>query len=1313
MRNLLLRLAGLTFFAMPLSAQTADELIAKYVKTVGGMERIQAVQTLRRTGKFLGSGGFEAAVVQENKRPSKVRQEFSLQGMTGINAYDGKTGWKIEPWQGKKDAEALSEEEMKDIVEASDFDEPLVNYQQKGNRVEFVGMEQIEGTDAFKLKVTLANGDVRYYYLDTDYYVPIKIEMKRMIRGAEQESETSLGDYKEVAGWYLPHSIESGTKGSPDRQKITIEKIEANAPLDDRRFEKPTGTQPPQQPAGTPEPPKPPATKPETKQPPATSLVPPSVPVAPTPTTQRAAPIQLDSEAISGLGARNIGSAAMSGRVAALDGVYEGQRLTLYVGAASGGVWKSVNGGTTFKPVFDKQPVQSIGAIAIDPKNPKVVWVGTGEAWTRNSTSIGDGVYKSVDGGENWTNLGLKASERIAKILVDPAETNTVYACVPGNLWSDSEERGVYKTTDGGKTWAKVLKGSNASTGCSMLSMDRTNPKTIFAGMWDFRRRGWTFRSGGDGPNASSGSALFKSTDGGASWTELDEKGAKGLPAKPWGRVAVAVAASKPNVVYAFIEAEPPKNGLYRSDDGGRTWEARDRSQAMIWRPFYFANLIVDPQNENRIYKPDGPLIVSSDGGRSFSNISGAAHGDFHDVWIDPRNTDHVITGDDGGLWYSYDGGNKWWKGDNLPISQFYHVSVDMDMPYHVYGGLQDNSSWVGESEYPGGITSSRWENMYGGDGFWMFVDPTEPEYLYAEYQGGEIARINRKTHETRNIKPLPRYREGKLRFNWNTPIYLSPTQKGTIYIGAQFLFRSRDYGQTWERVSPDVTTNDPAKQQQEQSGGVTVDNSAAETHTTIYAISESPKNPEVVWVGTDDGNVQVTRDGGKTWTNVVGNIRGLPKNAWVSSIEAGHFDAGTVYATFDLHTFGDMRPYAYRSADFGRTWAPVVSDSQVRGYAHVVKEDLVNQSLLFLGTEFGLWVSLDGGKHWARYKGGDLPSVAVRDLAIHPRQQDLVIATHGRGIWIIDDITPLRALTPETLARNVVFMQARPTVQRVSAFGGWANGDAAFVGPNPSDDAVITYYQKKRHIFGDLTIEVFDQAGKSLGRVPSTKRRGLSRVTWTMRLKPPKVPPAAAAAFGAAFGPRVLPGTYLVKMTKDKDVYTTQLQLVADPRTRHTAEDRRAQFDLATRLSGQLADMTFAVDRLNGVRLALDQRAAQLPASEPLATRLRAASATVDDLRKKIVATKEGGMITGEERLRENLTDLYGNVVFYDGRPSQTQLERTDALGRELADLAKEFDAWAARELSGLNSTLAAKQLEPIPLLSREQWEAKNQAAP
>jgi photosystem II stability/assembly factor-like uncharacterized protein len=1015
---------------------------------------------------------------------------------------------------------------------------------------------------------------------------------------------------------------------------------------------------------------------------------------------------KFDSDTISGLGARNIGSAAMSGRVAAIAAVKEDSRLTVYVGAASGGVWKSSNGGTTFKPVFDKEAAQSIGAVAIDPQAPKTIWAGTGEAWTRNSASIGNGIYKSTDGGDSWTNMGLQSSERIAKIIVDPKSSDTVYVCVPGKLWSDSEDRGVYKTTDGGKSWSKILKGSNLSTGCSMISMNAQDSKVLFAGMWDFRRKGWTFRSGGENATAPSGSGFFQTADGGTTWKELDEKSAKGLPAKPWGRVAVTIAPSKPNVVYAMIEST--RSALFRSDDGGKTWEERDRSNWMVWRPFYFANLIVDPKNENKVYKPDLTLIMSEDGGKSFSGIGNGAHGDFHDVWVNPDNTDHIIATDDGGVWYSYDGGNTWWKGNNLPVSQFYHVSADNADPYHVFGGLQDNSVWIGDSQYPGGITNGRWENLLGGDGFWVFPDPADASYVYAESQGGEIGRVNRFTLEIRLIKPEPNYGEGKLRFNWNTPIHLSPNEKGTIYVGAQFLFRSRDHGQSWERISQDLTTNDPEKQKQEESGGVTVDNSYAEMHTTIYSISESPRDGQTIWVGTDDGNLQVTRDGAKTWTNVVGNVPNLPKASWVSWVEASLYDAGTAYATFDRHTFGDMDPHVFKTTDYGKTWTPIVAaDSGVRGYAHVVKEDTVRRDLLFLGTEFGLWISPNGGKQWARYKGHEFPMVAVRDIVVHPRESDLVIATHGRGIWIVDDITPLRKLTPEIMAQEAVFLQAKPAQQRLPANGGWAEGSAVFTGPNPPDAALITYYQSKRHIFGKMKLEIFDSQGKLVDTLPPNSRRGISRVEWPMRLKAPHVPPAATAAFEAAQGPRVMPGTYTVKMTRGQETYTTQLAVELDPRAKFTMEDRKMEFDAAMRLHFLLGEMSFDVDRINGVHNALMERGTESKGDAVFGKRLEDLAGKVESMRKKIVATTEGGAITGEERIREKTSALYGAVLNYEGRPGDYQIARIDSLKKELDDVAGEFDAFVAKELPAVNKTLSQKKLKAIQPIDRKAWDA------
>jgi photosystem II stability/assembly factor-like uncharacterized protein len=1010
-----------------------------------------------------------------------------------------------------------------------------------------------------------------------------------------------------------------------------------------------------------------------------------------------------DSAAISGLGIRNIGPGTMSGRIAAVAGRQEKDgKVTLLVGSASGGVWKSEDGGTTFKPVFDHQPVQSIGAVAFDPTNHDVMWVGTGETWTRNSVSIGNGVYKSTDGGETWANMGLPGTERISRIIVSPKNGNVVYVCAPGALWSDSPDRGLYKTTDGGKTWSLILKGANLSTGCSSVAMDPSNPEHLLAGTWDFRRKGYEFRSGGNGPDAPSGSRFAESRDGGRTWTYLDSDKRKGLPKQPWGRLEIAYAPSNPKRVYAFIENVRP--ALFVSDDGGATWQERDRSQGMIWRPFYFARLVVDPKDPNRLFKMGLQVIVSDDGGKSFSPTAGGSHGDWHDVWINPSDTKYIVGGDDGGLWTSYDGGNRWVKSWNLPVGQFYHVSTDNKDPYQVYGGLQDNSDWVGDQEYPGGISNSRWENLFGGDGFWAYSDPADPNYAYVEAQGGFIGRVNRKTLESRLIQPQAAYKE-KLRFNWNTPIALSPNEKGTIYIASQFLFRSRDHGVTWDRISPDLSTNNPIRQRQEESGGITVDNSAAEMNTTIYSISESPRAAGQIWVGTDDGNVQLTRDGGAHWDNLTANL-GMPPGNWISWVEASRFDSAVAYATDDRHSYGDMAPYLYRTTDYGRSWQRLVGPQTpgVRGYAHVIREDRLNPNILFLGTELGLFVSLNGGQSWAQFKPNNFPDgLAVRDIALQEREDDLVLATHGRGIWVIDDISPLRALDGQTLTSTVALIPGPPVQQRVETFGGWAEGDASFSGQNPPTGATITYYQKARHVIGRMKLEILDANGTVVDEVPASKRRGLNRVSWPMRTKPPQVPPAAAIAGSSTQGERFLPGNYTVRLTKAGQVTTEPLSVMLDKRATFTIADRQAQFAASERLKGMFARMSKLVGQINGVRGQAGELASAAATPADIKAAAEQVAAKVDTLRKEIVATKEGGAITGEERLREHVDQVYGAINSVEDRPTAYQMARVDALDREMKDVEAQWAAFEAGDLAAFNAKLKAASLPPVTIAKIE----------
>ncbi|MGA9355268.1 MAG: glycosyl hydrolase [Terriglobales bacterium] len=1011
--------------------------------------------------------------------------------------------------------------------------------------------------------------------------------------------------------------------------------------------------------------------------------------------------ITLDSDVISGLPIRAIGPAVMGGRIADIAAVRDGEKLTIFIGSASGGVWRSRDGGTTFKPVFDKQPGLSIGSIAIDPSDSKTVWVGTGESWVRNSVSVGTGVYRSRDGGDNWDAMGLPDSEHVSRILVNPKDGKTVYACALGHLWNSNSERGVYKTSDGGKTWAKILH-RNDSTGCAEMAMDPQDPSIIYAAMWDVRREPWNFRSGGPG------SGMFKSTDAGATWHELR----KGLPEGDLGRIGMAVAPSDHNRVYAIVEARN-HTALFRSNDAGDSWAEVNNSWNVSGRPFYFARVIVDPKNADRVYKPGFSFTVSEDGGKSFSSAidtqgpDEGVHGDFHALWINPDNPSQMLCGNDGGVYQSLDQANHWRFLNNIPVAQFYHVSADMADPYNVYGGLQDNGSWMGASRGVDGIPNRAWRVIGIGDGFWAFSDPSDSDYAYAEYQGGRISRFRKSTGESRDIKPLPRANEPDFRFNWNTPIALSPNVKGTIYLGGQFLFRSRDHGESWDRISPDLTTNNPERQHQERSGGLTIDNSDAEKYETIYTIAESPKNGEVIWAGTDDGNVQITRDGGKHWTNVVTNVPELPANTWVSTIEASHFDPAVAYATFDGHATGDMKTHVYRTKDYGKTWTSL-STPELTGYAHVVREDLVNKDLLFVGTEFGLFISIDSGAHWAQFKG-DLPNVAVRDIAIQPRESDLILATHGRGVYILDDLTPLRALTPEMLSKDLVMLPSRPSVLELPAGEQRADGDSEFMGRTVPESASIVYYQKKRHIFGDLKLEIYDDKGTLLTSIQGDKRRGLNRLEWPERAKPPKVPPAAGLVENEFlfYGPQAQEGTYTVKLTKGKETYTSTFKLVPDPRSKSTPADRALQHKVVTRLYSDLAQLTYVVDATNDLRDQVKSRTAAA-ADAQLKEQLNGLLKQLDDFRETLVSVKEGGMITGEEKLREHLGDLYGAINGYSGRPTQSEIERATVIEKQLDDAGAKLKSISSTSLTPVNSALQGKSQKPINAMSREDWDKK-----
>ncbi len=963
---------------------------------------------------------------------------------------------------------------------------------------------------------------------------------------------------------------------------------------------------------------------------------------------------------------RLIGPATMSGRISCL-AVDPTDETTVYVGAAGGGVWKTTNAGATLDPVFDEY-TQSIGAIAIAPSDPQTVYVGTGEPWPRNSVSIGDGVYKTIDGGQRWKMVGLPQSEHIGAIIVHPDDPATVFVAALGPLWSDGEERGVFRSTNGGESWERVLY-LDAATGAADISLDPSNPQILFASMWSHRRYPDSFDSGYGGT-----SGLYRSTDGGATWNRLTE----GLPDETLGRIGVAVAPGNGQVVYASVETGTKETkGLYRSEDGGDSWALVDRGFNNQVRPFYFADLTVDPSNDSIVAKNGLSGIISEDRGKTWRDFDPRVHSDSHAIWIDPVDGRHLLVGTDGGVYESRDRGRTFRMWQNLPVSQYYHVSVDRASPYRIYGGLQDNGSWYGPSSKPGGITNADWSKTLGGDGFYSFRHPTREYLVFSEYQGGGLARYDERNGRAKMISPYRTADTDPLRFNWNAPVHLS-SDGGRLYFGSQYLFRSADDGDSWQRISPDLSTNDTTYQQQQRSGGLSLDNSGAENYTTIYTVAESPLDENTIWVGTDDGNLQLTMDGGSNWTLLNDHLPELPEGSWVTFVEPSPHDNFTAFVTFDNHRRGDLATYIYRTEDAGESWSRL-TDPDLEGYALSIRQDLVNPDLLFLGTEFGLFISLDLGTTWAPFRN-NLPRVGIRDMVIHPEAGDLVMATHGRGVAILDDVEALRQLTPALIREPIAFLRT-PVTYFADAVGtgeGQFAGSGNFVAPNPSQDARIMYYAGKRHTFGKMYVEIH-RDGELIRTLQAGKSAGLNLVSLPITTRKPKSPPSdnREASFGTATGPSLPAGTYQVTLVKGKESYQTEFTLAADPASPYDDAARNAQYVVLQRLFDDTEELAWHYRVLKEVEAQADSLA------------LPELAEAVREEQSRLVFLGGDHYINEGVQLGEEVSKLYASVSAFPGRPSQSQVDEAARLRGEVETARLRFGALVER-VKTLNQGLA-----------------------
>jgi photosystem II stability/assembly factor-like uncharacterized protein len=989
---------------------------------------------------------------------------------------------------------------------------------------------------------------------------------------------------------------------------------------------------------------------------------------------------------------RSIGPCNMGGRASDVEGV-PGNPNIVYAATGSGGLWKTTNGGMTWKPIFERQNTISIGDIALEPNNPDVIWVGTGESNVRNSVSFGDGVYKSNDGGKTWQHLGLKDTNTISRVVIHPTNPDIAYVAAVGHAFGPNEERGVFMTTDGGKTWQKTLY-IDANHGASDLEIDPSNPNILYAGMWNFERKPWTFRSGDEK------GGLFRSIDGGRSWNKVTS----GLP-KLLGRIGVRVAPSNTNVVYAIVEAK--EGTLYRSDDKGENFRQVSKDRNIVERGFYYARVRVDPTNEDRVYAVASPLFLSIDGGRNFRTISAQTHIDYHALWIDPKNPGRMWQGQDGGFAVTNDGGVTWAYVNNFPIGQFYQIHADNRQPfYYITGGLQDNGTWTGpgRTREPAGILNDDWRMVSFGDGFYALNHADDSDLYLTEAQGGRIVRTDFRNREQQSISPYPQSgggaaSEDKYRFNWNSPLVASPHDKNTVYLGGNVVFKSTDFGKSWAKISDDLTTNNKEKQK-EAGGPVAPENSSAEYYCTIISLVESPARAGVIWTGTDDGNLQLTTDGGKTWTNLIKNVQGLPGDSSVSHVEPSRANPDLAYAAFDRHKMDDYRPYIFKTGDGGRTWTNIAGDLPGKAYVHVVREDPKNPSLIYAGTELGLFGSYNGGKNWVSLGMKNLPVVAVHDILIHPRENDLILATHGRSLWIFDDATAIQQMSAGVLDGEAQVFDIRPAMRFTTRFTRYGIGDAVFTGPNPPGGAIITYYLKaKPDEKTKVKIQVTDAGGKlirELNQVP--KEQGLNRTGWDLRYEGPRVrrPPTEEETrfTGGPRGPQVLPGIYTVKLMVGDKSFQKQVEVRMDPTVTVSAADLQLQQDLSLKLRDMQSALSDSLRLLDSVKNQLEQaekvvkdRMPDAPAD--LTKAIADYKKQVDTLANSLAIPQSESGLSNGARLSEKTGGLFFGIDGVNAAPTPAQREYVAELQTEFPQKLGEVNKFIKETVPSMNETL------------------------